>query len=125
MRNVHNREFKHCGNTELSSVLSCDFRKVGDIVVWIANERRVIVHRSDLVELLGLITCVEGGLRQIAKLLVLVRSCACPALLGQASAARTCGQKGDVKVGVQQQRRVKHEKGEGEMTRNDTCANTF
>ena len=37
--------------------------------VWIVNEHRVTVHRSDLVELLGLITCVEGGLGQIAKLL--------------------------------------------------------
>ena len=29
------------------------------------------------------VICVEGGLGQIAKLLVLVRRCACPALLGQ------------------------------------------
>ena len=66
---------------------------------------------------------VEGGLGQIANLLVLARRCACPALLGQVSTARTCGQKGDVKVGVQeQQRRVKHEKGEGEMENKDTHA---
>ena len=100
------------------------FREVRDFIeVWIVNEHRVIVHRSDLVELVGLMTCVEGGLGQIAKLLVLVRRCACPALSGQVSTQRTCGQKGNVKVGVQeQQRRVKHEKGEGEIERCDTCA---
>ena len=81
MRNVRNRGFKHCGNTEQSSVLACGFLEVRDFIeVWIVNEHRVIVHRSDLVELVGLITCVEGGLGQIAKLLVLVRRCARPAL---------------------------------------------
>ena len=106
-----------------SPMFSCVFfREVRDFIdVWTVNEHRVTVHRSDLVELVGLITCVEGGLGQIAKLLVLVRRCACPALIGQVSTARTCGQKGDVKVGVQeQQRRLKHKKGEGEMKRNDT-----
>ena len=72
-------------------------------------------------------SCVEGGLGQIAKLLVLVRRCACPALLGQVSTTRACGQKSDVKVGVQvQQRRVKHEKGGSETENKDTHAtNTF
>ena len=37
-------------------------------MVWIVDGRRVTVHRSDLVELSGFITCVEGGLGQIAKL---------------------------------------------------------
>ena len=70
MINVRNRGFKHCENTEQSNVLVCVFREVRDFIeVWIVNEHRVIVHRSDLVELVGLITCVEGGLGQIAKLL--------------------------------------------------------
>ena len=38
--------------------------------------------------------CVEGGLGQIAKLLVLVRRCACLALLGQVSTARLCTERG-------------------------------
>ena len=92
MKNVRNRGFKHCENTEQSNVLVCVFREVRDFIeVWIVNEHRAIVHRSDPVELVGLITCVEGGLGQIAKLLVLVRRCACPALLRQVSTARTCG----------------------------------
>ena len=74
MRNVRNRRFKHCENTEQSFVLLCVFRVVRDLIeVWIVIEHRVTVHRSDLVELLGLITCVEGGLAQIAKKLVFVR----------------------------------------------------
>ena len=68
--------------------------------------------------------CVEGGLGQIAKLLVLVRRCARPVLLGQVSTARTCGREsreressyGDTK------RWVRHEKAESKMERNDTCA---
>ena len=43
-------------------------------MVRIVDEHRVIIHGSDLVELFGLITCVEGGLDQVAKQLVLVRS---------------------------------------------------
>ena len=88
MRNVHNREFKHCGNTELSNVFSCDFRKVRDIVVW-----TVIAHRSDLVELFGFITCVESGLVQIAKTARPRAECAWPALLGRGSSAGSRGQK--------------------------------
>ena len=38
-------------------------------MVRIVDERRVIIQGNLLVELLGLITCVEGGLGQIAKLL--------------------------------------------------------
>ena len=60
---------------EQSSVL-CGFREVG-----VAIEVRIV--NSDLVELLGFITCVETGLNQVAKLPV--RSCACPALLGRES----------------------------------------
>ena len=38
-------------------------------MVLIVDEHRVIVHRSDLVELVGLITCVETRCGQAAKLL--------------------------------------------------------
>ena len=38
-------------------------------MVRIVDGRRAIVYRSELVELLGLITCVETGLGQVAKLL--------------------------------------------------------
>ena len=59
MRNVRNIGFKHCGNAEQSSVLVYGFREVRDFIeVWIVNEHRVTVHRSDLVELFGLTTCV-------------------------------------------------------------------
>ena len=58
MRNVQKRGFKHCGDIELSSVLVLGFREVGEIVVRIVDEHRVIIHESILVELLGLITCV-------------------------------------------------------------------
>ena len=74
MRNVQNRGFKHCGNTDLASVLVRGFRDIGDTVVLIVDERRVIVHRSDLVELFGLFTRGVRGIGQVAKLLVLVRS---------------------------------------------------
>ena len=40
---------------------ACALSKI-DIVVRIVDERRVIVHRSDLVELFGVTTCIEGGL---------------------------------------------------------------
>ena len=52
MRNIQNRGFEHCVNTELTSVLVRGFREVGDIVVLIVDERRVIIHGSILVELL-------------------------------------------------------------------------
>ena len=70
MRNVRNRGFKHCENTEQSSVFVCVFREVRDFIeVWIVIAHRVTVHRSDLVELLGLITCVCIWLGQVANLL--------------------------------------------------------
>ena len=55
---MQNRRFKHCGNTALSGVLVRDFREVGEIVVRIVHEHRVIIHGSFLVELLGFKTCV-------------------------------------------------------------------
>ena len=69
-KEVQNRGFKHCVNTDLSSVVVHGFREVPEIVVRIVDERRVIIDGSILVELFGLITCVERGLGQIAKQLV-------------------------------------------------------
>ena len=70
LRNVRNRGFEHYENTEQSSVPVCVFREVRDFIeVWIVNEHRVIVHRSDLAGVLGLITCGVRGIGQIAKLL--------------------------------------------------------
>ena len=47
MENVRNTGFKHCVITELASVLVRGFREVGDIVVRIIDERRVIIHGDD------------------------------------------------------------------------------
>ena len=80
---------------------------------------------SDLVELVGLITCVEVALCQITKLLVLVRRCARPALLRQESTARTCGRESRERERESygdSTRRVRNEKGEGQMERHDTYA---
>ena len=49
------------------------FREVGDIVVRIVDERRVIIRGSVLVELVGHTTCGVRGIGQVAKLLVLVQ----------------------------------------------------
>ena len=56
--------------TSDSPVCSCVFFKKSEISfeVWIVNEHRVIAHRSDLVELFGLINCVCIWLGQVAKL---------------------------------------------------------
>ena len=126
MRNVQNRGFKHCVNTELSSVVVHGFREVPEIVVRIVDECRVIIDGSILVELFGLITCVERGLGPIAKQLVLVRS----ALDLRFWVGKDRQEVVDVKVGEvvvgsglevtvkeqQEQGWVKLEKGEGEMT---------
>ena len=73
-RIVRNRGFKHCENTEQCSALVRGLREVGDILVRIVDERRVIIHGIILVDLFGLITCGVRGVGQVAKLLVLVRS---------------------------------------------------
>ena len=100
----------HIVGTLVNPVLSCVTLKNSEVFleVWIVN--------SDLVELLGLIICVETGLA--------------PAELRMSCASWT-GKFGkkvvDVKVGIdlemtvkEQQRRVRHESGEGEMERYDT-----
>ena len=106
---------------------SCDFRKVVDIVVWIVSERRVIVHRCDLVELLGLITSCWRRTWPDSQQLVLVRS----TLDLRFQVGKILREVVDVKVsevavgsglevtvkeqqGRHKQRRVKHEKWEGE-----------
>ena len=68
----------------------CALSKI-DIVVRIVDERSVIVHRSDLVELFGLTTCIEDGLGQVAKLLVLVRSALDLRFQGRESSAGSSG----------------------------------
>ena len=90
---MQNRGFKHCVNTELSSVLVHGFREVPEIVVRIVVERRVIIDGSILVEIFGLITFVERGLGPIAKQLVLVRmTCAFRSgKFGRKSCQRTAG----------------------------------
>ena len=66
MRNVRLRGFRHCGNTEQSSILAWDFRKIRDvIVVRIVDRRRVSICRVNLVELFGLITCGVRGISQV------------------------------------------------------------
>ena len=68
-RNVRHRGFQHCGDTDQSSVLARDFREVRDVVVVrIVDRRRVSVCGSNLVELLGLMTCGVRGIGQVAKL---------------------------------------------------------
>ena len=58
---MRNRGFKHCGNNGQSGVLACGLREVRYAVeVWIVN--------SDLLELFGLMICVETGLGQLAQL---------------------------------------------------------
>ena len=77
----------------LASVLVRGFREIGDTVVLIVDERRVIVHRSDLVELFGLFTRGVRGIGQVAKLLVLVRSSLFLRFLSRWSSAGARGQK--------------------------------
>ena len=93
------------------------------------NGRRVTVHRSDLVELLGLITCQVRGIGQVAKLpgaraeMRLTRAFG-PGTVRQEMCRRERGV--EVTVRENQKRRMKHEKGEGEMGRCDMrTANTL
>ena len=110
MRNVRNRGFTYCGTAEHSSVLACGFREVRDAtVVWIVDGRRVTVHESGLVGLLGLTTCGVRGVGQVAKLL--------GARAEMRTRRRRCGRERGVEVTVREQqgRRMKYESGEGEM----------
>ena len=64
----------HCVNTDLASVPRSWFREIGDIVVRTLDERRVIIHHSILVGLLGLKTYERKELGQVAKQLDLGRN---------------------------------------------------
>ena len=82
-------------------------------MVRIVDGRRVTVHRSGLVGLLGLTTCGLRGIGQVAKLLgarAVVR------LMWSTARRRRCGRESGVEMTVweQQGRRMKHESGEGE-----------
>ena len=102
MTNVQDRGFKRCVNTELTGVLVHGFREVGDIVVWIVDERRVIIGGSIPVELLGLVTCEvrqDRVDRNVSEVVVV-------------------GKGLEVTVKEQEEQgRVKHEKGKSEMTK--------
>ena len=90
-------------------------------MVWIVDGRRVTVHRSDLVELFGLITCVRTRRGQIAKLLGVRAEVRLTHAVGsgkawQGSRGRQSRESGlEVTVREQQGRSVTHENGEGEM----------
>ena len=116
-------------HSNFAARLSCDFRKVVDIVVWIVSERRVIVHRCDLVELLGLITSCWRRTWPDSQTPRPRAECAWPELLGRENYAGSRGRQvkvSEVAVGSglevtvkeqqgrHKQRRVKHEKWEGE-----------
>ena len=91
MRNVPNRGCKHCGNTELSSVLGCGFREVKDIVVRIVDE--VSCHRPRKQ------SCPTPWAHKLWEEWTWPGSqtahrraeCAWPALLGRESSAGWCG----------------------------------
>ena len=122
-RNVRNRGFLHCGNTEQSSVLACNFRDVRDvIVVRIVDGCRVSVCRSDLVELYGLITCGVRGIGQVTKLLAARAEVRLTRAFGSGTVRQgSSRQERSVEVTVREQqgRRMKHENGEGEMEKCD------
>ena len=89
-------------------------------MVRIVHGRRVIVHGSDLVALLGLITSGGVGLGQEAKLLVLVWSALDPRFgVGKVRQDRADGRVDEVglEVTVQEQQGQRRENGEGDVKR--------
>ena len=101
-------------------------------MVRIVNGRRVTVHRSDLVELFGLMTCGVRGIGQVAKLLAARAEVRLTCAFGsgevlQGTRGRRSREGGlDVTVREPQGRRMKHENGEGETERYDLrTANTL
>ena len=90
-------------------------------MVRIIDGRRVSVHRSDLVELFGLISCVETGRGQVAKLLGARTEVRLTRAFGSGIAREECGREHGVEVSVREQQgwRVKHGNGESEMEIND------
>ena len=59
LRNVLNKGSQHCGNTEQSSVLACDFREVRDVIVV-----RIVDHRLQEVEEEGKVAEGRAGNRK-------------------------------------------------------------
>ena len=91
-------------------------------MVRIVDGRRVSVYRSSLVELLGLITCVETGLGRVAKLLGARAEVRLTRAFGSGTVRRRrCRREGGLEMTVRdkQGRRMTHENGEGEMERYD------
>ena len=86
-------------------------------MVRIVDGRRVTVHRSGLVGLLGLITCRVRGIGHIAKNFGARAEVRLTRSFGSGRARRRrCGRERGVEVTVREQhrRRMKHESGEGE-----------
>ena len=98
-------------------------------MVRIVDRRRVPVHRSDLVQLFGLIACGVRGIGQVAKLLVTRAEVRLTRAFGSGTVRQgRCRRKRGVEVTVREQqgRRMKHENGEGDMERYDIhTANTL
>ena len=112
---------------------TCD-REVGDIVVRIVDERRVIIHGSILVELFRIKTCVCIRLGQVAKL----RDACAEWRMSCAFSRGKYGKNVWTGLSVTSQSGMvswcpcrnsrdgwNMRKGEGEMENKDTCANTF
>ena len=134
MRNVQNRGFKHCGNTELSSAPAWCFREVRDVVVRIVDGRGVTVHRSSLVELLWAHNLCGGRTwpgSQVAKLLVARAEVRLTRALGSGKFGKTVRTGASVRLVSKRpcrnsrRRRVKYENGEGEMKRDDMRQTPF
>ena len=95
-------------------------------MVGIVDVRRVTVHRSGLVELLGLITCVRTGLGQVAKFLEARAEVCLTRAFGsgkarQDDADKNVGNGLEVTVKEQQGWRVRHET-EKTRRKETTCA---
>ena len=128
---MRNRGFKHCGNTELSSVLVRGFREVGEIVVRIVDGHHVIIHESILVELfwahnLCLHLVWPGGKTSrcmcgVAHVLRFQDGKVRQDLVDVGVSEVVVGSGLEVTV-QEQQGWVRHEKGDGDMERYDTCA---
>ena len=98
-------------------------------MVRIVDKRRVSDHRSDLVELFGLITCGVRGIGQVPKLLAARAELRLVRAFGSGTVRQgRCRRERGVEVTVREQQGwwVKHEKGVGEMVRYDMrTANTL
>ena len=103
-----------------------------EILFLFGSLSRVSVCRSNLVELLGLITCGVRGIGPVAKLPAARAEVRLTRTFGSGTVrqgrCRRQGREGGLEVTVREQqgRRMKHENGEGEMERCDMrTANTL